>query len=208
MRMIQLFLAFSLVVSLQPVAFGRSAAEEGIMSYQKRQYQSAQKQFLKATAANPTDPTAQYYLANTYVKLGQHTLAQKHYRLASLLDPGGTYGTFAETALRAYSRTGSSEIHSNAKRRTLPDSHFAVARITSPSEATDENGQSSQLEIPQQYPQVAGYDAERSYLYQHGLWQAYGGPINTQLPAHTTTHDARDYGINHHHDPIIVRRSY
>jgi tetratricopeptide (TPR) repeat protein len=215
MRPIRLCLALALIVVVQPVAFGRNAVEGGVTLYQKRQYQSAKGQFLKAIAADPTNPAAQYYLANTYVKLGQHSLAQKHYKLASLLNPGGSYGAYAVEALNAYgieSSYGRTELHSNINKPSdqnlLPESHFAVARITGQSDWPDTNERSSQYQIPQQYPQVAGYDAERSYLYQHGLWQAYGGPIDTQLPAHTTTHDARDYGINHHHDPIIVRRSY
>lgn len=215
MRMIRLFLALALAVSLQPVAFGHGGIGGGLMLYQNRQYQPAKGQFLRLIAADPTNAAAQYYLANTYVKLGQHSLAQKHYKLASLLNPGGPYGSYAMKALKAYGIEGGggrTELRSNVNKPSdqnlLPESHFAVARITDQADSSARNERSSQYQIPQQYPQVAGYDAERSYLYQHGFWQAYGGPINTQLPAHTTTHDARDYGPNHHHDPIIVRRSY
>lgn len=204
MRLIQLFLGLALAVSLQPVSFGHSGIGGGLTLYQNRQYQSARGQFLRVIAADPTNAAAQYYLANTYVKLGQHSLAQKHYKLALLLNPGGAYGSYAVEALGAYGI----ESGDGTGKNLLPESHFAVARITGQADWPDANERPSQYQIPQQYPQVAGYDAERSYLYQHGLWQAYGGPINTQLPAHTTTHDARDYGINHHHDPLIVRRSY
>ncbi|HEY9680478.1 MAG TPA: tetratricopeptide repeat protein [Oculatellaceae cyanobacterium] len=214
MRLIRVFLTLALAVSLQPVAFAHGGIAGGVTLYQNRQYQSAKGQFLRLVAADPTNAAAQYYLANTYVKLGQHSLAQKHYKLASLLNPGGPYGAYAVTALKAYgieSGDGRTELQSNmnepSDQNLLPESHFAVARITGQADWTD-NERTSQYKIPQQYPQVAGYDAERSYLYQHGLWQAYGGPINTELPPHTTTHDARDYGLNHHHDPIIVRRSY
>lgn len=180
-----LSLAVSLVIVLQPIVFGRSALDDGVMLYQKHQYQAAKRQFLKATAADPTSAAAQYHLANSYVHLGDHALAQKHYRLASLLDPTGNYGRFAVQALSGYSGKEVRPAELTGDQQYLPESRFAVARIT-------DHDQSKPIEekrypIPKQFPQVSGYDAERSYLYQHGIYQAYGGPVNTQLPAHTTT---------------------
>lgn len=155
-----LFLAMFLIVTLQPLAFGRNAIDEGVFFYQKQQYQAAKKQFLRVTASDPTSVAAQYHLANTYVHLGEHQLAQKHYRIASLLDPNGSYGRFAAQALNGYSASASTAAQQASG--SLP-----VFQNTSPK----------------------SYSEERSMLYQHGVWQKDdgSGAINLNLPPHTNS---------------------
>lgn len=161
---LRLFLAISLVLALQPIAFGRSAVDDGVLLYQKQQYQAAKRQFLKATAADPTSAAAQYHLANTYVHLGDHALAQKHYRLASLLDANGSYGRFAAQALASYN--GSTVI-------ALPSPQPLV----------------SGTPVFQATGFAPKISEERSMLYQHGVWQKDdgSGAINFNLPPHTNS---------------------
>lgn len=160
----RLFIAMCLALGLQPIAFARNGVEDGVVLYQKQQYQAAKRQLLKATASDPTNAAAQYHLANTYVHLGEHQLAQKHYRVASLLDPGGTYGRFAAQALAGYN--GSSATSSPAPSPQPLMSGASVFQTTG---------------------FAPKYSEERSMLYQHGVWQKDdgSGAINLNLPPHT-----------------------
>ena len=167
-----------------------SNLERGISFYDRQQYKQSNEELIAATRLAPTSSAAHYYLANTLVRLGQHPLAQQHYQLAYVLDPSGNYGAFAKIALDAYEqKTGSA---------SLPQSRFAVARIVGSGESSANQSQLN-YPIPRQYPQIAGYDADRSYLYQHGIFQAYGGPINTQLPSHTKGRVDRNPAIANAH---------
>lgn len=161
---LRLFLAMSFVCAVQPVAFGRTALDDGLLLYQKQQYQAAKRQFMKATAADPTSAAAQYHLANTYVHLGDHALAQKHYRLASLLDSNGSYGRFAAQALAGYN--GSTVVASPTPQPLV--SGTPVFQTTGFAPKISE---------------------ERSMLYQHGVWQKDdgSGAINFNLPPHTNS---------------------
>jgi tetratricopeptide (TPR) repeat protein len=156
---LRVLFAISLIITLQPLAFGRTAIDEGALAYQKQQYQAAKTQFLRATTSDPTSAAAQYHLANTYVQLGGHQLAQKHYRIASLLDPSGTYGRFAAKALNGYSASTSTAAQHTTG--CTPQTTYFTPK----------------------------YSEERSILYQHGVWQKDdgSGAINLNLPPHTNS---------------------
>lgn len=156
-----LFLAIFLSLTLQPCAMSRDAMENGITSYQQQKYQLARKYFLSATTANPNSAAAHYQLANTLVHLGEHRLAQQHYRLTSLLDPNGTYGRFAAEAMAGYNGAPARSTYASAS-----DTQISTTSFGRP------------------------YSEERSMLYQHGVWQKDdgSGAINLNLPPHTNSH--------------------
>jgi hypothetical protein len=140
-------------------------------------------------AQTDSRPDLTHYLrANSLATTGKHPQAIREYITALALTSDPQIRSFCQSALKKYKLLSSSgEIppvsQSQSSTPYLPDNRFAVARIISSDEKAA--GYRSQFQIPQQYPQISGFDAERSYLYQHGIWQGYGGPINTYLPDHT-----------------------
>lgn len=153
---------------LEPAVFASNSVEDGVLLYQRHLYQAAKRQFLRSISSDPTNAAAQYHLANTYVHLGEHQLAQKHYRLVTLLDVGGVYGRFAAQALSGYS-----ENQANLS-ASAPNPQALKALATT--------GSVSLTAAPK-------FSEERSMLYQHGVWQKDdgSGTIDFSLPPHTNS---------------------
>lgn len=153
---------------LQPAAFASNAVDDGILLYQRHLYQAAKRQFLRSISSDPTNAAAQYHLANTYVHLGEHQLAQKHYRLVTLLDVGGVYGRFAAQALAGYSEN-------QANLAAPAPSPQALKALPTTGSVT--------------LTAAPTFSEERSMLYQHGVWQKNDGSgnIDLSLPPHTNS---------------------
>lgn len=166
-KLTTLFAALVCAIGFAQTALSADALNNGILFFQKHQYQLAEKSLLAAAAANPTSASAHYYLANTLVKLNKHTLAQQHYRLTMLLEPKGTYAKFASDALRGY------------------EGHDATVNTASSDRVPAFAQQYNARSIVNTSPAV--FSQKRSMLYQHGIWQTDdgSGPIDLTLPAHT-----------------------
>lgn len=79
---VNLIAALMVLSSAHIPAFAASESEQGIASYNVRDYNAARLSFERATRANPADWQAQYYLGHCYYALGQMPQARYAYQMA------------------------------------------------------------------------------------------------------------------------------
>lgn len=90
----------------QTIALGSGTdLGKGIALYNQKQFRAAETRLASATVSDPTSAQAHYYLALALVKLKQFSLAQRHFKMSSMLDPNGTFGDYSREALQAYKTT-------------------------------------------------------------------------------------------------------
>lgn len=76
-RSLSLSILFGVLFSAQPAMAG--TMEEGVKYYKAGDYVKARQQFEQTIATNPMGWTGHYYLANTYLALGQYSMAKHEY---------------------------------------------------------------------------------------------------------------------------------
>jgi tetratricopeptide (TPR) repeat protein len=83
---------------------GADQFQTAVTLYSKGDYQSALP-LLEGLAhgSKKSDPTAHYYLANTYLKLGQRESALREYGASYRLDPNGSCSSFCKQAISSLS---------------------------------------------------------------------------------------------------------
>jgi len=128
------FTVVAIFFSLQCTALGMSEdLKRGIDLYNQKRFSLAKHYLAAATVSDPSSAMAHYYLANAFVYLRNHNVAQKHFTICSMLDPNGIFGTYAREALRAYaapkSRTPASSKIGAAISGRLTQASFSKSQL-------------------------------------------------------------------------------